>query len=192
VVTVGSLLAIAITPSYAILFAVYNFSRLLLPIKLVLVSPLPFFAPLLLLALGRHLAAKVLLALLLTTALTMFAYFYSADSGVQHFLFAFALIAFLIFDKSERSFLIFLLRSRRRFTFIRRTTLPKSIRPRTLTGLCWKFFSPSTLPRLFCHLRHYLHLLQPRPTRGGTSDTVFERGLGIPGFVPGRQPEERR
>ena len=107
-VTVGSLLAIAITPSYAILFAVYDFSRLLLPIKLVLVSPFPFFAPLLLLALGRHLAAKVLLALLLTTALTMLAYFYSADSGVQHFLFAFALIAFLIFDKSERSFLIFL------------------------------------------------------------------------------------
>ena len=71
----------------------YDFSRLLLPIKLVLVSPFPFFAPQSLLALGRHLAAKVLLALLLTTALTMFAYFYSADSGVQHFLFAFALIA---------------------------------------------------------------------------------------------------
>ena len=107
VVTVASLLGIAIIPSYAILFAVYDFSRLLLPIKLALVSPLPFFSPLLLLALGRHLAAKVLLALLLSTNLTMFAYLYSADSGVQHFLFSFALTAFLIFDKSERPFLIF-------------------------------------------------------------------------------------
>jgi class 3 adenylate cyclase len=107
VVAVGSLLGIVIGPSYAIFFALYDYSGLLLPIKLSLIPALAFFAPLLLLALGRLLPAKVLFALLASTTLTMFAYVYSTDSGVQHVLFCFTLIAFLIFDKSERPFLIF-------------------------------------------------------------------------------------
>ena len=41
VVTVAALLGIGIAPFYAIFFAVYDYSRLLLPIKLALVTPLP-------------------------------------------------------------------------------------------------------------------------------------------------------
>ena len=107
VVTVTSLLAIGILPSYAAFFAVYDYSGLLLPIKQGLVATLPFFAPLVLLALGRRLAARILLSLLISTTVTMFAYVYSEASGVQHIMFAFALTAFLIFDKSEKPLLIF-------------------------------------------------------------------------------------
>ena len=102
VVTMVALIAILAIPSDIAIFWLFGFPIFFLPNIFAAAFTVLYGVPLILVGLRRHLAAKIVLALMLNADMFIYAFFYSADAGVHLFMPAFGLLAFLMFDSSQK------------------------------------------------------------------------------------------
>jgi class 3 adenylate cyclase len=95
-VAVVSVIPLLTGISFGIMFAVYDLENLALSAQLSILANVPFVLPLILLATGHTLAARVVLILLLTVVVASFTYINSAQAGTPLYHLAIVLVAFLV------------------------------------------------------------------------------------------------